>query len=293
MTEFLQLVIYGTVLGGILTLGAIGASLVFGILRFAHFAHGDLMTLGAYGALMAAPLFAAAGLPVTLLLPVGMAAAIAVALAVDRAVYRQLRRANPVILLISSYGIGMAMRALVQLIWGPDIRTYDQGIQMPYRVAGLVIKPDHIVILAVCIVLVIGVHLFLSRTRMGKAMRAMADNIDLALVSGIPADRVVVWTWAIAGALAGAGGVLLGIDTQLRPEMGHIMLLPIFAGAILGGFGKPYGAIVGAMALGIVTEVSTMVIDPAYKQAVAFVVLIVMLIIRPEGLLRGAGGGRR
>lgn len=282
--DFVQMVIYGLVLGSILTLGAIGISLIFGILRFAHFAHGDMMTLGAF---FAFPLIVGFGFPI---LPAALVAAVGVAVVaiiIDQTVYSRLRHVNPIILLISSFGIALVIRSAIQLIWGPHNKVYATGIQMPWRVGDYLIKPDHVWIVGGAVVLVVLLHLFLTRTKIGKAMRAMSDNTDLALVSGIPAQRVILWTWAIGGGLAAIAGVFLGMDTRLHPQMGWSILLPLFAATILGGIGKPYGAILGGMVVGVSMEVSTLVIPPAYKYAVAFVIMVIMLIVRPQGIVKG------
>jgi branched-chain amino acid transport system permease protein/neutral amino acid transport system permease protein len=284
LTEILQLVIYGVVLGSILTLGAIGVSLIFGILRFAHFAHGDVMTMGAY---FAFALVAGLGFPVWVSAPFAIVGAALLAIFIDQSVYRHLRRASPVILLISSFGIAIALRSVVQLVWGPHQLVYASGIQMPWRMGDLVIKPDHVWIVSGAVVLVVGLHLFLTRTKMGKAMRAMSDNMDLALVSGIPSERVIMVTWAVGGGLAAVAGIFLGMDTRLHPVMGWSLLLPVFAAAILGGIGRPYGAIAGGMVIGLAMELSTMVINPTYKPAVAFALMVIMLVVRPQGLFKG------
>lgn len=283
MIDFLQLLVYGIVLGSILTLGAIGVSLIFGILRFAHFAHGDVMTLGAFSALAVVSL----GLPVLVALPVAMAITALVAVVIDQTIYRRLRRTAPVILLISSFGMALALRSIIQLVFGPNNQVFEQGIQMPYRFGGIIVKPDHFLIVGGAVVLVLVVHLFLSHTKMGKAMRAMSDNVDLAAACGIPAERVVMWTWILAGCLATAAGVFLGMDAQLHPVMGWNILLPVFAATILGGIGKPYGAIAGGMVIGIAMELSTMVMAPIYKPAVAFAIMVAMLIWRPQGIFKG------
>lgn len=282
--ELLQLLIYGVVLGSVIALGAIGVSLTFGILGFANFSHGDLMSVGAYIALV---FFTTLSWPLWIALPIAMIAAAGLAVVIDRSLYRWFRGRQTVILLISSFGVALILRALVQMIWGPDTITYQTGIQMPYRFAGLRIRPDQITILLCCVALVVAVHLFLQRTKMGKAMRAMADNPNLARLSGIDTERVILWTWILGGGLAGAAGVFLGLDTRLHPEMGWTLLLPIFAAVILGGIGKPYGAIVGGLVIGIAQEASAYVISPAYKPAVAFAILVIMLIFRPTGLFAG------
>lgn len=282
--EILQLVIYGIVLGSIITLGAIGVSMVFGILRFAHFAHGDLMTLGAY---LAFVFVVTAGLPMPLAFLFAAIGTAAAAVVLDQTLYRRLRRSPPVILLISSFGVALILRSLIQLIWGPSTLVYESGIQLPVRIAGLRIKEDHFWIVGGAIVLVLALHLFLKYTTMGKAMRALADNPDLARVTGIDTERVVMWTWIIAGVMAAAAGIFLAMDTRLHPTMGWRILLSVFAAVILGGIGKPYGAIAGGMVIGISEEVSTLFINPSYKAAVSFAILVGMLIIRPTGLFGG------
>lgn len=283
MIEILQLLIYGIVLGSIIALGAIGVSLTFGILRFANFSHGDLMTLGAYFALM----FVWLQLPIAVaFILAGVATALS-AVAIDRVLYRRLRRTAPVILLISSFGVALILRSLIQLLWGPDNHVYKSGIQMPFVIAGLRIKPDQLAILIGAVLLVVALHLFLRRTKTGKAMRAMADNVDLARITGIDTERVVLWTWVLGAALAAAAGTFLGMDTRLNPVMGWRLLLDIFAAAVLGGIGSVYGAIVGGMVIGIAEEMSTLFISPPYKAAVAFAILVLMLIVRPTGLFAG------
>ena len=284
MTEILQLIIYGIVLGSIISLGAIGVSLVFSILRFAHFAHGDLMTLGAYFALvgvagMKLPMFA-------VLLPALIATAV-VAIGIDWLLYRYLRKSPSIILLISSLGSALMLRSLIQIIWGPDNQLYKSGISMPLELFGLYIKPDQLIIVLGTIILVTTLHLFLHNTTMGKAMRAMADNMDLAKISGIHTEKVILYTWIIAAVLAGAAGIFLGMDTRINPIMGWHVLLPVFAACILGGIGSFWGAIIGGYVIGIAQELSTIVISPGYKPAVAFTIIIIMLVFRPKGIIEG------
>ncbi len=284
MIDILQLLIFGIVLGGIIALGAVGVSLLFGILRFAHFAHGDMMTLGAY---LAFAFVAGLGWPLLAAFPLAVLLTVGVAVLIDQVLYRRLRRKAPVILLFSSFGVALMLRAIIELVWGPDTVVYDSAIQLPWRIAGLRIKPDHVTIVIGAIVLVTALHLFLQRTRTGKAMRAMADEPDLAQVTGINTERVVIWTWIIGSALAAAAGIFLALDTRLVPLLGWNLLLPVFAAAILGGIGRPYGAIFGGLVIGISTEMSTLAIAPVYKPAVAFGIILIMLIWRPTGLLRG------
>jgi branched-chain amino acid transport system permease protein len=281
--ELLQLLVYGVVLGSIIALGAIGISLTFGILRFANFSHGDLMTLGAY---LALPMIAL-GLPLSVSFIVAAAGTAVAAIVIDRVLYRRLRRTAPVILLIASFGVALILRSAIQLVWGPGNQVYEQGIQLPIVIAGIRIKPDQITILLGTIALVVLLHLFLQRTRTGKAMRAMADNVDLARITGVDTERVVLWTWVIGAVMAAAAGTFLGLDTRLHPVMGWRILLDVFAAALLGGIGRPYGAVAGGLIIGIAEEGSTLFIEPSYKAAVAFAILVLVLIFRPTGLFRG------
>lgn len=282
--EYLQTLIYGVVLGSIISVAGMALSLTYGILRFANFAHGDLLTSGAYFGLI---FFTLLGWPMYVAFPLAMALTAGLALGTDRVLFQRLRRSTPVILLISSFGVALIIRAGVQLAFGPDNVVYVQGIEPPLRFGDLRIKPTHFYIVGGAVAIVIGLHLFLKRTKVGKAMRAMSDNADLARISGIDTERVIAWTWVIGGAVAGASGVFLAMDTQLHPVMGFRLLLAIFAAAIFGGIGKPYGAILGGLIIGIAEEFSTFVISPAYKPAVAFAIMVLVLIFRPQGLLAG------
>ncbi len=279
-----QLILYGLIYGGIISLGAIGLTLLVRILKFSHFAHGDMMALGAYLTLL---------FRVTMGLPMWLSVALAViltavaAVLIDRIFYKPLRRTSPAILLIASVGVALVLRHLIQFFWGAAPQVYQRGVERPYIVWGLRIRPTQVWILVMAVVLVIAVWLFLQKTKTGKALRAMADNMDLAAVSGIDTERMVVWTWVLGAALAAAAGIMLGMDTQLRPAMGWLMLLPIFAAAILGGLGNPYGAIAGGMIIALSQELSTMFINTAYKPAVAFVLMVLLLLVRPQGLFGG------
>jgi branched-chain amino acid transport system permease protein len=298
-----ELLVYGVVLGSIIALGAIGLTLLYGVLRFAHFAHGDLMTLGAYVVLLLnVELLPALGIPELKLgalsfggrmlgsLVVSMGVTALVALLIDRILYHPLRarRSSPAILAIASLGMAFILRSLIYIVWGPQFLFYSQELRpawvLPLDVR---LKPDQVFILVIVLMLVLLLYLFLQRTKLGKAMRATADNPQLALVCGIDTEHVTAWTWGIGAALAAAAGVLYGIDAQLRPDMGWSFLLPLFAAVILGGIGNPLGALVGGIILGVVQQVSTAFLLPTYKPAVAFLVLILLLLLRPRGLFGG------
>jgi branched-chain amino acid transport system permease protein/neutral amino acid transport system permease protein len=299
-----ELFIYGIVLGGIIALGAVGLTLVYGILRFANFAHGDLMSAGAYISLfLMSVLFSGMGIPdsnfaplsigwrMVLAFPLSMLAVGGVAIAMDRILYRKLRHKNSpaVMLAMSALGASFIIRMIILILWGADYRFYRPGVLRPALSLplGVKIRPDQLLILSVVTVLVILLHLFLQKTKMGKAMRATADNMELARVSGIDTERIILWTWGIGGALAAAGGILYGIDVQVHPGMGWNFLLPLFAAAILGTIGNVYGALVGGFVIGVAQQVSTAFLMPTYKPAVAFLIMIGILLIRPQGIFGG------
>lgn len=302
-TRFASLVVRGLMLGGILALGAIGLSLIFGVLNLPHFAHGDLMTLGAYLTLTLMALLP----PSAPLWPFSFGLEFVVALVLiapliglltsqlDRYVYRPLReRGNPPIYLaMASLALAFGIRSVVYLAWGSDFRFFYSGRARPAfeLFAGIRVRPDQLFIVGLALVLILGVYLVLDKTKMGKAMRATADNAELARVAGIDTDRVVMFTWMLGGSLAAIGGAMYGLDAQMRPEMGWWLLLPLFASVILGTIGNPYGALAGALIIGVVWQVSTAFLDPAYGPAVAFVLMILVLLVRPEGLF-GVPGRR-
>jgi branched-chain amino acid transport system permease protein/neutral amino acid transport system permease protein len=296
-----ELVVYGIVLGSIISLGAIGLTLVYGILRFANFAHGDLMSAGAYVALfMVTGVLSYIGIPdstigpisfgwrMIIAFPVSMLAVGFVAILLDRVLYRRLRLkgSGPVILAMSALGASFIIRMIILIVWGADYLFYRPGVLRPALEfpLGIKIRPDQILILLIVLFLVGLLHLFLQNTKMGKAMRATADNMELAQISGIDTERIIIWTWGIGGSLAAAGGILYGIDVQLNPGMGWNFLIPLFAATILGSIGNLYGALIGGLAIGIAQQVSTAFLMPTYKPAVAFVIMILILLIRPQGI---------
>ena len=283
----------GIVLGSIYALGAIGVSLVFRILRFANFAHGELMLIGAY---VTYSLIQFTGLHPLVVLPIAMLFTSLVALGIDHSFYKPFRASKSTIVIVASFGIALMARSAVQIIWGVDQFSYSPGrIQMPMVFFDtLRISPKHIWIVSFTLVLMAITHVILSYTRAGKAMRAMSDSAELARLTGINTENVVKTTWVLGASLATAAGVFLGWDSHLHSMMGFYMLLPMFAAAILGGIGQPYGAMVGGLIVGLAEELSAYpwigenpLLSPAYKAGVAFALMIIMLIWRPSGLFRG------
>lgn len=300
--QLLTLAVWGVMLGGVLALGSIGLTLVYGVLKFPNFSHGAFVAIGAYTAFAVMSVLPEGqrlgpfsfGWEFLAALVVAMPVVGVVAVVVDRVIYRRLRNRNAALVLFAMASLGMAffLRSGIYMIWGPDFQFYYQGrpnpaLTLPFNIR---VQADQLFILGLALALVLLVYLLLTRTRMGKAMRATADNPQLAQVRGIDTERVVAWTWVLSGALAAAGGAMYGLTSQLRPEMGFWLLLPMFAGTIMGGIGSPLGALTGAMIIGIVTQMSAAFLNPAYGPAVAFILMIVMLILRPQGLFGKPGG---
>ncbi|UJQ93736.1 branched-chain amino acid ABC transporter permease [Mariluticola halotolerans] len=323
-----NVVVSGLVLGSVYALGGIGITLVFGILRFAHFAHGDMMTMGAFVTFVLAALMTALGIvapiPMAIIvLPAAMVITAGLALGIDKIFYAPLRArgAKPVTLLIGSIGVTLIIQGLIRLIFGTGTYSfYDLQPKVLYRVAVPIFDATRtinftqpqVLMIVVTVLAVLALHLFLTRSRLGKAMRAMADNADLAQVSGINTKLVVRVTWVIAGSLACLAGTMLALDVTLKPDLAFNIVLPLFAAAIVGGLGQAYGAIAGGFLIGFAemcavfnwaillrplkpimpewVELPTnlAIVPTEYKLTVAFVILVITLLVRPTGIFKGA-----
>jgi len=280
-----QLLINGLAVGSIISLVAVALTLTFGILRLPNFAQGDLMTVGAYFTWITN----IAGLNIWLSMIVGAVGTVGVMLLTEVFLWKRMRnvRAQPTTLIIISIGLALFLRSAILLIWGGSNQSYDLPILPAIDVFGLKIAFYRIIAIALSLVAILALHFLLQNSKIGKAMRAVADNIDLARVSGINVERVVIWTWLIAGVLTAIAGANYGLITAVRPNMGWFLILPIFASVILGGIGNPYGAITGAYIIGIAQELSVPFLGSQYKLGVALAIMVVMLLIRPQGLFRG------
>jgi branched-chain amino acid transport system permease protein len=312
--------------GSQLALGALGVTLVYGILRFSNFSHGDVMAFGTMWVILTTWLLQAWGiglgvLPTALLaLPVGIVATILYALAAEKMVFGFYRRqrVKPVVLVMASIGVMFVTNGIVRLIIGPGDQRFEDGGRFIISVRefrdwtglaeGLALRTAQGLTIVVALICMVALFWFLNRTRTGKSMRAFSDNEDLALLSGISPDRVVRVTWILTAALATIAGVLYGLDKGFRPFTYFQLLLPIFAAAIVGGLGNPLGAIAGGYLIafseimvtyawrrflqhllpeGWAPDGLVQLLSVDYKFAVSFAILVAVLIFRPTGLFRG------
>jgi neutral amino acid transport system permease protein len=293
MDQIAQLLVNGISVGSIIALSGIGLTLTYGILRLSNFAHGDYMTLGAYLTLLFDSLLAAAwgqqGVNVWLAMGLSILVSIGFALLWETLLWAPMRakRATSTTLVILSIGLALFLRNGIMLIWGASNQRYRLPVPEALSWGSIRLPFYNLVVISMAILAMVGLHLLLRYTKIGKAMRAVADDIDLARVTGINVERVVLWTWVLAGGLTALGGSMLGLVETLTPNMGWFLVLPLFAAVILGGIGNPYGAITGAFLIGIAQEVSTIVIPVSYKSGVALVMMMLVLLVRPQGLFRG------
>ena len=267
--------------GSILALVALGLTLGFGISRFANVAYGDYVTLGAFFALLANQ---AMGWNLFLSGLVGILGCILVGYGFYYFVFRPLDRRLKIASVIASIGVALVVRHAILFIFGTEQHTYRVVIQRGFLFFGLSITKNEIIVLVTSFGLMVLIHLILQKTRIGKEMRAVADDPDLARVTGIESFKVISVMWALTLSLAAVGGLLLGLRTVITPYMGWDILLSAFAAAILGGIGNPYGAMAGAILIGISEELSTMVFPPSYRAAIAFLIMILALFLRPSGI---------
>ncbi len=289
MSDFAQLIANGLVTGSILALAAIGVSLVYGILRIVNFAQGDYITYGAYAAVLVNITWAGSMVLATV---AAVAAVAALAVGLEFGLWRPMRRrgAGLFTLFVTSLGLALVMRGVLYMVASPNPRTYRINQYQVYDFHGVRLSESQVIAIGLSFAAIFGVAALFARTRLGKQMRALSDNPHLASVAGIDIDRVVVYTWALAGGFAGLAGVLEGlIQSSFDPNMGLALLLPVFAAVILGGIGSAYGALAGGLILGIAMELSTWGefaggISPTWKPVVSFVVLLVVLIARPTGV---------
>lgn len=301
---FVQILIDSLIRGSELALLAVGLTMIYDVLRFPSFAHVEFGTVGAFIAVA-----------ISTALPFGPVTAIVIAAIVamiiggglgvvsDRLIFSRLRTASRTILMIASFGLAIMLRFGTQAIWGASPRTFPLPLMRSWEIAGGRLSPASASIIIATVASMLVFYFLLNRTRLGIAMRATADDPDLSEASGVYSERVIRVVWFIGAGFAALGGIMVGIATQVHPNMGYAVILPVFAAAIFGGIGNPYGAVLGAMVIGLaenvglainwavllqplgLTDANYLLIPVGYKQGIPFALLIVMLLFRPQGLL--------
>jgi neutral amino acid transport system permease protein len=279
-----QATLYGLVAGSYLALGAVGLTLVFGVLRLVNFAHGDLLTLGAYVAFF---LNVALGVAFVPAVAGAIGATAALGVGFEAWLWRPMRRrgANVFQLLLISIGLAFLIRNGIQFFAGGQIRSFDIDIVSSVSLLGFRLGRMQLYVVAVGLVTLLATGLMLRHTTVGKQMRALADDVDLAETAGIDTERVIVITWACAAGLAGLAGVLYAAAIGvMNPNLGFSLLLGLFAAVVLGGIGSAYGALAGGLLIGVAQEWATLVVNPRWKPTVGFLILVLTLLVRPQGL---------
>jgi neutral amino acid transport system permease protein len=273
----------GLTLGAIYALGAVGLTIVYGILKLVNFAHGDFLTFGAYMAYLVNVTW---GAPLVVAVFWAMVMTAVLGLFLEKVMWGPMRArgAGMLQLLLMAIGLALVIRYVIQFIWSTELRQLDVNRTTTVDFLGLSIGRTFLIVIVVGFTVLLATGLMLRFTLLGKRMRALADNLDLAETSGINTSRVIFWTWVFAAGFAGLAGVMAGAVTQLQPELGFELLLPIFAAVVLGGIGNAFGALAGGVVLGLVIEWSTLLVEARWKTAIGFVILIIVLIIRPQGI---------
>ena len=291
----------GVLSGSILSLGAIGLTMVMHTLRFANFSHAELLAIGAYAALVFAKLFdllvpalsqtmGRLSLTISLIFSIVIAMGItgASAIVIDRFVFRRIREtAGPLSMVFASFGVALIVRNIISLIFGLRSKLYNDEIAFAMVLSTdplILIKPDQVFVLFIAILIMLVFHFILSHTHYGYALKAVSENPSLAQVNGIHLDRIIKSIWLIGGGLAAISGVFYGLNQQISPLMGHDLVLSLFAAVIVGGIGSIYGAVLGGFIVGISANMALLILPSGYKPAVPFLIILLILTVRPLGL---------
>lgn len=282
MEIFAQLFVNGLIAGGTYALAAIGYSMVYSILKFINFAHGSVAMVGAYFVFFLS--LGGLGLPFPLAFVLAMVLTAGLGIFIERTAYRPLRAAPKLAPLTTAIAVSFVLDAAVMILMGADIKSYALPVVRGTKIGPVLITPIQMIIIASSVLFMVSLYLLLTYTKLGKAIRAVADDPKLAEVSGVNADRVISAVFAIGSALAAASGALIGMDTNLQPTMGFIITIKAFAAVVLGGLGNVYGAIAGGFIIGIVENLGVWVIPPVWKDTIAYGILILVLFVRPAGL---------
>ncbi|BFO54827.1 branched-chain amino acid ABC transporter permease [Acidovorax sacchari] len=280
--DFANLLINGLIEGLVVALPALAMTLVMGVNRFPNAATGDLMTTGAYAAVGVQLL---GGVPLWLAAIASVAATAAVSAGSYQLIFRKLAGRPMVASMLAAIGLGFVLRSLISFFAGHDQRTFEMPLMRAWNFGGIRLLPTDLLIAAIAAACLAVVFVLIYRTSFGRQLRAVADSADLARASGIRAGGLMLCLWLLVGALSSIGGVLLGMKAVVTPEMGWESLIPAFAAMVLGGIGSPVGAVLGALLLCVVQELSVPLLGPSYKLVLSFVVLALALLLRPAGIM--------
>jgi branched-subunit amino acid ABC-type transport system permease component len=270
----------GFVQGSILAVGALGFTILFGILNFFNVAYAEYVTGGAYILLATSE----AGIPIPVAVLSALVFVSLLSLAVDRAVFKPFRDRTPLTLLIVSIGVTFILRNMLRIQWGNQTRLLEFPVDGVVDIAGLRMSHEELLIVGIALVIVVAAFVIIQRTKIGIAMRGASENNDLIRVRGIDPERLTKYTVVISGFIAGVAGVLYSVNAQLNPLIGFSLLVPVFAAVIIGGVGDVRGAVFGGLSIGLIQETSVLVLSPTYKGAVALAIVIVALLVKPQGL---------
>ncbi|MEM9439748.1 MAG: branched-chain amino acid ABC transporter permease [Pseudomonadota bacterium] len=291
----------GLLVGSVLSLGAVGLTMVMHVLRFANFSHAELLSIGAYSALVFDAVFSAimpalatklAPLSMTWALALSMVFALIVtacsAFLIDRLVFRRVRaKGSELSMVFASFGVAMIIRNVIGLIFGLGTQHYSKDIVFAVVISRdpmLLVKPDQVFTLIAALVIMVILHLILSRTTLGYAFRAVAENPTLAQINGIRLSHMIALVWLVGGGLAAIAGVFYGLTNQIGPMIGRDLVLPVFAATIVGGIGSIYGAVLGGFIVGIAANVALVILPSGYSPSVPFMMILAVLLLRPHGL---------
>lgn len=297
----IQSLLDGILVGSVLSLGSIGLTMVMHILRFANFSHAELLSIGAYVALVADAVFSAVLQPLqnaigpfsmtwalALSIPVSLIITGLSAVAIDRFIFKRIREnGEELSMVFASFGVALVVRNVIGLVFGLKTQLYSDDIVMAVVLSTdplILIKPDQLLVLGLTCTIMVLLHLVLTRTTFGYSLRAVAENPSLAQVVGVNLSKMVTMTWIIGGGLAAAAGILYGLNNQISPIIGKNLVLPIFAATIVGGIGSVYGAVLGGFIVGIASSFALLILPSGYSPAVPFLIIILVLFIRPNGL---------
>jgi branched-subunit amino acid ABC-type transport system permease component len=287
---YLQLITNGIIAGSIYALFAVGLSMVYGVFKFINFSHGELITWGAYLTWMfSSPPFS---LPIYFAVIPALVITVGIGLGQDFFVYRTLRQSNPISILIASIGLSYLLRNAIRLCWGSDLQTFDLPLSRGILFWGVYITKAQILMMLSALLFFSILYFLLTKTLLGKSLRAVSDNMELSAIMGINMEKVTCTIWVLASVFAGAGGILLALDTNLDPMMGMNSLIKAFAAVLLGGAGNVWGALIGGLFIGIAENISVAFISPDYKDFISFGLIFILLLFKPRGIFGISGGVR-